>query len=160
MRKQTVMLSALVLLGALPLFQQTKEPAKQPAQQSAQQPAKPAPPAPIVIPPEAAKKVNPVKPTEKSIAAGKRKFDIDCAICHGKNGDGKTDVAESLKVKLPDFRDPASLKSVTDGGLFYVISKGHSPMPNEDVRAKPDQIWNLVNYIRSLSQKKAPPKSK
>jgi mono/diheme cytochrome c family protein len=154
------MLSALVLLVAIPFFQQTKGLANQPAQQADQQAQEPAPPKPIVIPPEAAKKANPVKPTAKSIEAGKRIFDIDCAMCHGENGDGKTDLAKSLGVKLPDFRDPAALGSVTDGGLFYVISKGHSPMPNEDVRAKPEEIWDLVNYIRSLSEKKAPPKTK
>lgn len=160
MRKQGAMLSALVLLVAIPFFQQTKGPATKPAQQTGQQAQQPAPPKPIVIPPEAARQANPVKPTAKSIKAGRRIFDIDCAMCHGENGDGKTELAKSLNVKLPDFRDPAALGSITDGGLFYVISKGHSPMPNEDVRAKPTKIWDLVNYIRSLSKKKARPKAK
>ncbi len=165
MHRQGAFLSALLLLGAFPLFSQTKEPAKvpakQPAQQSAQQPAEHSaqPPAaeaptPIVIPPDAAKTVNPVKPTAASIAAGKQRFTYDCAMCHGANGNGKGDLAVSMNLKLPDFRDPEALKSVTDGGLFYVISKGYNPMPDEGSRAKPEEIWNLVNYVRSMSEKK------
>jgi len=174
MRRQGALLSALLLLGAFPLFSQTKEPAKPPAQQPTQQqpkqeqitqtvppPAQPdAKPNPIVIPPEAAKKVNPVKPTASSLAAGKQRFSYDCAMCHNANGDGKGDLAVSMGLKLPDFRDPEALKSVTDGGLFYVISNGHKPMPNESSRAKPDEIWNLVNYVRSLAAQKLSKKSK
>lgn len=154
MRKQGVMLSVLVLLGALPFLQQTKAPAQHPAAPAGQQKAN----APLVIPPEASKKVNPVKPTGKSIAAGKRIFNIDCAMCHGADGAGKTELAKSMKLAIPDLRDPSTLKSVTDGGLYYVISQGHSPMPNEKVRAKPHQIWDLVNYVRTLAKKKTPPK--
>ncbi len=150
MRKQGAMLSALVLLGALPLLQQTKAPNKHQGTPSGQQAAN----APLVIPPEAAKKVNPVKPTEKSIAAGKKLYGIDCVMCHGADGSGKTDLAVSMKLVIPDLRDPSALKSVTDGGLFYVISSGHSSMPGESARAKPEQIWNLVNYVRTLSEKK------
>lgn len=164
MRRQGVMLSALILLGAITLSQQTKEPTKPPAQQSAQQsaqePQKKAPPASIVVPPDAAKKANPVKPTAKSIAEGKRVYGIDCAMCHGAKGDGKSDLASSMNLSLPDFRDPAALKSVTDGGLYYVIAKGHKPMPDEEGRAKPVDIWNMVNYIRSLSEKKSPPRKR
>lgn len=172
MQRQGAFLSALLLLGAFPFLQQTKQPvqepsSKQPAQQSAQQPAaQPAePPAaeapgPIVIPPDAAKQVNPIKPTAKSIAEGKQRFSYDCAMCHGANGDGKGDLAESMKLKPSDFRDPESLKSVTDGGLFYVIWKGHDPMPSEEGRAKPDDVWNLVNFVRSLAEKKVVQKSK
>jgi mono/diheme cytochrome c family protein len=180
MQRQSAFFSALLLLFAIPLFSQTKEPAKEqakpPAQQSAQQPAqqpaqaaqqpaqtaqqsaqpaaKEPANAPIVIPPDAAKVANPVKPTAASIAAGKQRFSYDCAMCHDATGNGKGDLAESMNLKLPDFRDPEALKSLTDGGLFYVISKGHNPMPDEGSRAKPEEIWNLVNYVRSLAEKK------
>ena len=168
MQRHGAFFSALLLLFACPLFSQTKEPAKAPAQppaqQSAQQPSQPAtqepPGGPIVIPPEASKVLNPVKPTAASSAAGKQRFTYDCAMCHNANGDGKGDLAESMNLKLPDFRDPEALKSVTDGGIFYVISKGHKPMPGEESRAKPEQIWNLVNYVRSLAEKKEAQKAK
>ena len=57
------------------------------------------PPAEYKIPPEAAKQVNPVKPTPESLAKAKRTYGIDCAMCHGKDGDGKGDVGADMKLK-------------------------------------------------------------
>jgi hypothetical protein len=46
------------------------------------------------------------------------------------------------------------LKNRTDGELFYVTRNGKgSDMPPEDNRAKNDDIWNMVNYIRSFAKK-------
>jgi len=110
------------------------------------------------IPPEAAKLANPVKPTPASIAQGKKMYDIDCQVCHGKDGDGKGDLAADMKVKLADYRDPAALKDRTDGELFYIIKNGKGEMPSEGDRGKPEAMWNLVNYIRSLAKKESPSK--
>ena len=52
------------------------------------------------IPVDAAQKMNPVKPTAESLARGKRQFGYDCAMCHGKNGDGSGDVAADMKLKM------------------------------------------------------------
>jgi mono/diheme cytochrome c family protein len=116
-----------------------------------QQPQKPA--AEFKMPPEAAKEPNPVKPSPASLAQGKKIYGYDCAMCHGANGDGKGDLAADMKLKLPDYRDPASLKNMTDGEMFYIIKNGKGEMPSEGDRAKTDDIWNLVNYIRSLAKK-------
>jgi mono/diheme cytochrome c family protein len=105
------------------------------------------------IPPEAAKQANPVKASPESIALGKKKYAVDCAMCHGKTGDGKGDLAADMNLKIPDYHDPAALKDKTDGELFYIIQKGKGDMPAEGDRAKKDDIWNLVNYIRSLAKK-------
>jgi len=112
-----------------------------------------APAAEYKIPPEAGKMVNPVKPTAASLAQGKKTYGIDCEVCHGKDGDGKGDLAADMKVKLADYRDPAALKDRTDGELFYIIKNGKGEMPSEGDRAKTDAIWNLVNYIRSFAKK-------
>jgi mono/diheme cytochrome c family protein len=105
------------------------------------------------IPPEASKLANPVKATPGSLAAGKKTYGFDCAMCHGKDGDGKGELAVDMKLKLADYRDPASLKEMTDGDLFYIIKNGKGDMTGEGDRSKPDEIWNLVNYVRSLAQK-------
>jgi mono/diheme cytochrome c family protein len=105
------------------------------------------------IPANAAQLVNPVKPTPESLAQGKKYYGYDCAMCHGENGDGKGDVAVDEKLTLKDYRNPAALQSMTDGELFYVIKNGHGQMPPEGGRVKDTELWNLVNYIRSLSQK-------
>ncbi len=130
---------------------------------SAQEAAKPGantPAGEFKIPREASKLANPVKPTPASLTQGKKVYDIDCAVCHGEDGDGKGDLAADMKSKLADYREPSALKDFTDGDLFYIIKNGKGEMPSEGDRAKPDSIWNLVNYIRSFAKKDASPKPK
>jgi mono/diheme cytochrome c family protein len=112
------------------------------------------------MPPEAAKAPNPVKPTPTSLAAGKKTYGYDCAMCHGKDGDGKGDLAGDMKLKMLDYTDPAALKDMTDGELFYIIKNGKGDMPAEGDRAKSDEVWNLVNYVRTLAKKDTSAKPK
>jgi mono/diheme cytochrome c family protein len=107
-------------------------------------------------PPEAGKMANPVKPTAESLARGKKDYGYDCAICHGEDGSGKGELVDSMKLTLKDYRDPASLKDLTDGEIFYIIKNGKGAMTGEGDRRKPSEIWDMVNYVRSFS-KKAPP---
>ena len=107
------------------------------------------------VPAEDAAKSNPVKSTAESLAKGKKWYGIDCAMCHGDTGDGKGDVAQDTKLQIVDFTDPATLKSRTDGEMYWVIKNGHQDMPPEGPRVKTDDLWNLVNYVRSLSKPKS-----
>jgi len=134
------MLKPLFVLSALLLFAP-----------SPQQPA--APPAPSGVPAEAAHMVNPVKPTPDSQARAKKMYGYDCALCHGANGNGKGDVVADLKLTLKDYTDPAALKDISDGELFYVIKNGKGQMPPEGDRAKPEELWNMVILVRSFSKK-------
>jgi mono/diheme cytochrome c family protein len=111
------------------------------------------PPAPSVIPAEAAHMVNPVKPTAESQAHAKKVYGYDCAMCHGANGNGKGDIAGEMKPPLKDYTDPAALKDLSDGELFYIIKNGKGQMPPEGDRAKPEDIWNMVILVRSFSKK-------
>jgi mono/diheme cytochrome c family protein len=110
------------------------------------------------VPVKAAREPNPVKPTPESIAQGKKTYGYDCASCHGVTGDGKTDVAKDLKI--PDLTDPARQKDRTDGELFYIIKTGHGDMPPEGDRVKAEQLWDLVNYVRTLTKKQSPIEAK
>jgi mono/diheme cytochrome c family protein len=141
-RKKTSLVLLLLILVVCALWAQDAKdqpPAKAPAQE-------------YKIPPEAAAKVNPVKPTAESLAKGKRLYGFDCAMCHGEKGDGKGDMATDMK-NVTDFTKPDALKDRTDGELFYVIRTGKGEMPPEGDRAKDDDIWNMVNYVRSLAKK-------
>jgi mono/diheme cytochrome c family protein len=107
------------------------------------------------IPADAAKQQNPIKSSPDSIARGQKWFKLDCAMCHDENGDGKGDVAVSMKLTINDFTNPDTFKDHTDGELFYIIKNGHMPMPGEGDRIKTDQVWDIVNYVRSLAKPKA-----
>ena len=118
----------------------------------------PAPAVPAVetkIPDDAVKTPNPVKPTPTGLAHAKKLFGFDCAMCHGKTGDGQGDLALEMKLNLPDWRDAATLKDVTDGEMFYIISKGKGKMPAGADQMKPDEIWMMVNYVRTFVDKTA-----
>ena len=77
-------------------------------------------------------------------------FKANCVLCHGADGGGKGDF--TTDVKLKDYRDPLALKGLTDGEIYYIIVKGKGSMPPEEGRAKPDEIWNLVIYLRAMSK--------
>jgi mono/diheme cytochrome c family protein len=114
-------------------------------------------PAPVEakIPPEAVNQANPVKATAESLARAKKIYGYECTICHGDDGAGGGDLAKNMKAKLPDFRDSSALKGQTDGELFYIIKNGKGEMEGEGQRVKPEDTWNLVNYLRSFSKLQA-----
>jgi len=134
MLKPLFVLPALLLFAPLP-----------------QQPA--ATPVTSSIPVEAAHMVNPVKASPESQARVKKMYGYDCALCHGANGDGKGDVVADLKITLKDYTDPAALKDLSDGELFYIIKNGKGQMPSEGDRAKPEDLWNMVILVRSFAKK-------
>jgi mono/diheme cytochrome c family protein len=146
MLKPFLVLSAVLLTGASvsPLH----------AQQAAT-PAPAATPTASPVPLEAVNKVNPVKPSADSLARAKKIYGYECALCHGDDGGGAGDLAKNMKAKMPDFRDPTALKAKTDGELYYVIKNGKGEMEGEGERVKPDDTWNLVNYLRSFSKLQA-----
>ena len=94
--------------------------------------------------------VNPVKPTAESLALGKKYYGYDCAMWHGPSGNGKGDV--DTGDKLLDFTNASAMKEKSDGELFCSLKTGKGHMPLENVRQSPNELWNLVNYIRSLAK--------
>ncbi len=106
------------------------------------------------IPPDEAAKKNPVKPTPEGMAAARKLFGYHCAMCHGKDGDGKGDVAADMKLKLKDWRDPSSLAKMTDGELFYIVTNGRGKMTGgEGDRTSEETRWNLVHVVRAFAKK-------
>ncbi len=100
---------------------------------------------------------NPVKPTAASQERAKKLFEVDCAMCHGLSGDGKTDLAKDMQLTLGDWTDPKTLANKPDQELFNAIRNGKDKMPPEaEGRAKNDDVWNLIIYIRNMSKGQPP----
>ncbi len=114
---------------------------------------------PKMTPEDAAKK-NPVPPTPEGLAEVRKLFGYNCAMCHGKNGDGKGDLAADMKLELRDWRDTSSLEKMTDGELFWIISNGKGKMPGEGDRTAQKIRWNFVNLVRSFGKNGAGEKPK
>jgi len=150
--------------------QQDKEKAKDNAAAAA-----PAPPSAVAAATDAAKappgaeRKNPLKATPEGIAAAKKIFGYDCAMCHGLAGDGKGDVAASMNLTMKDWATPGVLSGISDGDMYDMIVKGKGKMIGEGDRLPPEKAWNMVHYVRSFAKKDsggekdtaatAPPKS-
>jgi len=102
---------------------------------------------------------NTIPPTPKSIEAGKRLYDRMCADCHGSKGDGVSETATMLvksgKIPPSDLTDDVWDLGSTDGEIFLVIRDGSgSNLAMKGLNGRPgivdEDIWNLVNYVRSL----------
>ena len=88
-----------------------------------------------------------------SLAAGKKTYKLDCAMCHGNEGAGDGDLAADMKLKLKDLRDEATLKDMSDQELMELITKGKGQMMGEEGRLKPEQVKEVASYVRSLAKK-------
>ena len=119
-------------------------------------------PAPTALPPTVPTPTvtpgikNPVKPTAESQARAKKLYTYDCQMCHNANGDGKSDLAKDMALTMSDLSVPATLAPMTDQQIYELINTGKGKMPGEAGRAKPDELWNLVIYVRNLSKEHAP----
>ena len=45
------------------------------------------------------------KVTAESQAKAKKLYAMDCALCHGASGDGKTDLAKDMQLTMIDWTD-------------------------------------------------------
>ena len=105
--------------------------------------------------PEAAKMKNPVAASSESVAAGQKSFLRYCQGCHGPNAKGG--YATEAAPAAPDLTDAKWTRGSTDGEIFDVIKNGAPPdmfMAPFSSQINDIDIWNLVNYIRSLGPKK------
>jgi mono/diheme cytochrome c family protein len=111
---------------------------------------------------EAAKLTNPVVSTSESIAAGKKAYDANCAACHGNMAQGAVKAGVNISIieeqggKQPsDLTDDKWDHGSSDGEIYAVIKKGLPPtmMAGWDGRITDNEIWSIVNYVRTLAPK-------
>ena len=98
---------------------------------------------------------NPSDPSEASVAAGREIYSRNCLACHGTTGDGKGPVAARLGFTAGDFTRGAEMALRTDGELFWKIATGRDPMPafRRKGGLTDPQLWDVVNYIRTLARR-------
>jgi mono/diheme cytochrome c family protein len=98
---------------------------------------------------DAKKLKDPVANTKKSIDRGRVIFLQNCTSCHGENGKAEG----SLIADATDLTTPSLYKSgSTEGEIFRSIRDGagdQMPAFGSQISNETD-IWNVVNFIRSL----------
>lgn len=101
-------------------------------------------------PQEAIDQVNPIPTNSDSIKQGGKLYVELCARCHGENALGDGPDAASLSTR------PTNLKAMSgghaDGDFAWKIKNGRNDMPAWGEDLDDAEIWNLVNFIQSLSK--------
>jgi cbb3-type cytochrome c oxidase subunit III len=98
------------------------------------------------------------QPPRGVAARGAKIYTQYCWTCHGPTGKGNGPIAKVFEPRPRDFTDKAYMSSRTDYDLYTAISEGgaavdRSPaMPAWGRLFKPQEIWDLVAYIRHLSK--------
>jgi len=86
----------------------------------------------------------------RSQSGGEALFKTKCAACHGADGKGDTAVGKADKIR--DLGS-AEVQQQGDADLTTIISAGKGKMPAYGKSLKPDQVKDMVAYIRSLGKK-------
>jgi mono/diheme cytochrome c family protein len=85
-------------------------------------------------------------PAKADVAAAEATYKTKCAGCHGADAKGK----EALKTR--DLSS-ADVQKQSDADLTTIITAGKGKMPPYGKSLKPEQVADLVAYIRSLAKK-------
>ncbi len=107
----------------------------------------------LAVPSSARNQKNPFAATPEVLAEARSHFADHCAICHGNDGSGKTEIGQNLYPKAPDMRLPVT-QNLSDGEIYYTIHNRIrlTGMPAWGTSVKDDDSWKLVLFIRHLPQ--------
>ena len=113
------------------------------------------------LPEDADKTKNPTTASPESVAKGKELYmersKGNCGFCHGDTGAGNEATISSgrLRRKPADLTNKERMTAMTDGEVFWKISKGiQGIMPAGEKRMSEEERWHVVNYVRTLAKDK------
>lgn len=84
---------------------------------------------------------------------GAQRFDIYCAVCHDKGGDGKGVLFERGKVPTPSFHQDR-LRQMPDGQIFDTITNGLGLMPAYRYPIPVADRWAILVHLRELQERR------
>ncbi|HVP64647.1 MAG TPA: cytochrome c [candidate division Zixibacteria bacterium] len=80
---------------------------------------------------------------------GRERFDIYCAPCHGRTGDGRGMIVQRGYRRPPSYHTDR-LRKIALGHFFDVITNGFGAMPDYAAQVNPHDRWAIAAYIRVL----------
>ena len=102
--------------------------------------------------PTAAASPSPTKPVDL-LAVGRENYQKNCESCHGPAGEGGPVKVDNKEIKVPSIKSEHAVKK-TDEQITKVINNGDGPMPAFKDKMTPEQITELVKFVRAEIQKK------
>lgn len=129
------------------------------AQDGAAQDAKPAAPAPAAGEPNYVWLTEaPIEATEELFALGKKKFETNCAVCHGFGGYGDglasqraANLAQGYWLQ-PTSMHEERIQKQTVGRIYYTVANGKGKMAGYASSLTPRERWAVVLYVRALQR--------
>jgi mono/diheme cytochrome c family protein len=83
------------------------------------------------------------------MARGRERFDIFCAPCHGRTGQGDGMVVRRGYRRPPSFHQDR-LRDAPPGHFFDVVTNGFGAMPDYATQIATEDRWAIVAYVRAL----------
>lgn len=105
-------------------------------------------------PPDIPSVTNPIESSQESQGRGKQIFEINCATCHGMNGNGQGPAAHGITTFPRQLWAWNNTDSSTDGYLFWFVTNGRNEMPPWGLVLSENERWDVINYIKTLQQPK------
>ena len=93
---------------------------------------------------------SPLEKSSANVEAGKKSFNIYCAICHGEKGDGQGNLVKRQKFfGVPNFKD----RDINEGSIYHVIYYGRNMMGSHASQLTEKERWQVVQYVQKLKRK-------
>ena len=92
----------------------------------------------------------PFPATKEVMDRGRERFNIFCAPCHSRIGDGTGFVPSRGFARRPPSYHIARLQKAPLGYFFDVITNGFGVMPDYGSQIPPRDRWAIVAYVRAL----------
>ncbi len=93
--------------------------------------------------------ISPRTPSLDTLQRGQQRYNIYCAPCHDRVGEGKGMIVQRGFRQPPTFHSPR-LRALPDGHFFEVITEGFGTMPSYRAQISSDDRWAIVAYVRAL----------
>jgi len=94
--------------------------------------------------------VMPFPVTKQVLERGRERFNIFCAPCHSRVGDGNGFVPSRGFARKPPSFHIIRLQKAPVGYFYDVITEGFGIMPDYASQIPPQDRWNIVAYVRAL----------
>ena len=94
--------------------------------------------------------VMPFPVTKEVLERGRERFNIFCAPCHSRLGDGNGFVPSRGFARKPPSFHIARLEKAPLGYFFDVMTEGFGIMPDYSSQIPPADRWDIVAYVRAL----------
>jgi mono/diheme cytochrome c family protein len=92
----------------------------------------------------------PVPVTAELLARGQQRYNIYCAPCHSRVGDGNGVISSRGFPRKPPSYHIDRLRKAPLGYLFDIVTNGFGSMPDYSSQIQPRDRWAIVAYIRAL----------